>query len=181
MPFRVRPDGTIVTDTAREALDLQELILMRSAVRPRAVGAGGPAATAPATRNLASVPEEPSSLPGETTMPDRVQFMLNRLSPTQRRLFSVLYDTPQGITDLKVRELFDIGSGKGLGGFLGSITTHAQRAGLVLKDVIDRREMVAAFEPGHPRVTVFTLTPVAREVLDKQLGGAPPVEEGDTA
>jgi hypothetical protein len=83
MPFTVRPDGTIITDTAEEALALQRAIMSAHAVPRRGFMSGGGATV----MGTGIVSDTPLSLKVAEAKKD-VDYLLTRLKPYNGKTIS---------------------------------------------------------------------------------------------
>jgi hypothetical protein len=157
-PYRVLTDGSVMADTADEALDLQERMVERRAGKraPRQRAAAANSNIAPEERVSSDAPLE-----------DRLRVAYSLLKrDNQRRLLRLLYDRPQGIDHEVLTEAIGIEGARGLGGLFSGISVQAGKAHLNVDDVV-RIESNATYN-GMQRRQYF-LADGMRAVMDDQL------------
>lgn len=154
MGYRVRPDGTIDTDTADEAIEIAMKLAARSNVmRPVRVPVA-PSESAPNETIRSESARSTENTKPLVSLDERTASLIASLAPRMLKVLALVQEHPEGITTDKLATGIDATSAVSLSGTLSGISKNIEKCGLKYADVLDKHsvgygpERVITYRPG---------------------------------
>ncbi len=154
MAYRILHDGTILTDTAAEALMLSE------AIRAKQFPSAPQQHFRPPPSLQHFRPPSPQDLPPQEPRAVWWDDFLRALNRNMRNVLAIVHSHPDGITFTELMRALNITNSSVLSGMLSGITKNVEKHGILAHLVIAREAMGY----GNERVVTYRPGPLLRNL-----------------